>query len=165
MSNQSSLWAFCLSFYQHPGVEGLCLKLQDDKGINVNQLLWALWLDQFTPGGDEALWLEGIQRTQRWHRWVVSNVRSMRRGLSKQGLLAPLRRRLLNWELLAERRELKMLEQLTHKRLRLEWQAWQMEDGIYPARRLAELLSTPDCDELMRCFERWRQGSPVMVKK
>ena len=165
MSNHSSLWAFCLSFYQHPGVEGLCLKLQDQKGINVNHMLWALWLDQLTPGGDETLWLEGIRRTQRWHRWVVINVRTLRKGVPKQGLLLSLRRRLLSWELLAEQRELRMLEQLTQRHLSVKWNGWQMEDGICEARWLGELLSTAGCDELMRCFEQWRQNNLVMLKK
>lgn len=162
MSNDSSLWAFCLSFYQQPGVEALCLNFQDEQGINVNHVLWALWLDQCTPGGDETLWQEGVQATEIWHRWVVVTVRAARRRLSKQGALASLRKQLLRWELLAEQRELRLLERLSLRKLQSEWESWQPEQKLRPPKTLANLLSGPDRDALMGCFERWRQANPVL---
>ena len=157
MSNDSSLWAFCLSFYRQPGVEALCLKFQDEQDINVNHVLWALWLDQCTPGGDETLWQQGIHATDIWHRWVVVNLRAARRRLSKHGVWASLRKQLLRWELLAERRELQSLERVTFQRLQSEWESWQPQQGICPPKTLATLLSRSDCDALMGCFERWCQ--------
>jgi uncharacterized protein (TIGR02444 family) len=106
----TSLWAFSWSFYQYPQVETLCLQLQDQHGINVNQVLWALWLDNICQITDFTVWEQGVPKANQWHRGVVIPLRRLRRGLPKTGLWGVCRKRLLNWELLAEKRELMILE-------------------------------------------------------
>ena len=37
-------WRFSLHFYRHTGVSDACIALQDDCGVDVNLLLFLLWL-------------------------------------------------------------------------------------------------------------------------
>jgi uncharacterized protein (TIGR02444 family) len=43
-SQGSPLWRFSLGFYRVPGVADACIKLQDSSGVDVNLLLYLLWL-------------------------------------------------------------------------------------------------------------------------
>ncbi|MEM7170639.1 MAG: TIGR02444 family protein [Pseudomonadota bacterium] len=40
----SAFWSYSLSLYAVPGVEGACLELQDEAGLNVNLMLFCCWL-------------------------------------------------------------------------------------------------------------------------
>jgi len=106
----TSLWAFSVSFYQYPNVEALCLRLQNQHAINVNWLLWALWLDKICQISDFAVWELGVSKTRRWHCAIVVPLRRLRRCLPKLGFWGACRTRLLEWELWAEKRELTILE-------------------------------------------------------
>ncbi|MEM8784876.1 MAG: TIGR02444 family protein [Pseudomonadota bacterium] len=41
-----TFWRWSLAFYEHPGVEGACLALQDEHNQSVNLVLFCLWLAQ-----------------------------------------------------------------------------------------------------------------------
>ena len=43
MELKNDLWDFALNFYQQPGVEVSCLRLQDDYGLSINRLIYACW--------------------------------------------------------------------------------------------------------------------------
>lgn len=108
----TSLWAFSLSFYQHPKVEALCLRLQDQSGINVNALLWALWLDLVYPQSDASVWQRGISKIALWHAYVVTPLRYLRRAIPKTAGWSRIRGWFLRAELRAEKRELSILERV-----------------------------------------------------
>ncbi|MGD8175169.1 TIGR02444 family protein [Marinimicrobium sp. ARAG 43.8] len=79
----TSLWDFSLARYRQPGVETLCLALQDNHGANVNILLWLDWLEQ-----------EGLRLTDTrlrlaqayiapWHTEIVEPLRRMRQHIKR----------------------------------------------------------------------------------
>ncbi|GLS27095.1 TIGR02444 family protein [Marinibactrum halimedae] len=42
---ENDLWKFSLKTYAHAQVAEYCLQLQDEFGVNVNLILWCLWLE------------------------------------------------------------------------------------------------------------------------
>ncbi|MGE4532541.1 TIGR02444 family protein [Halomonas sp.] len=109
------LWEFALAFYARPGVEGACLGLQDQAGIDVCELLWRCWL--LTHGALPGEAAEaGLAAVHRWQREVTAPLRRLRRGLkadaeAREGV-ARLREALKRAELEAERETLARLESL-----------------------------------------------------
>ena len=113
---QSPFWNFSLEFYAQPQVATACIELQDCVGVDVNVLLFLLFLArqgrQLTPS-DIAL-IDGV--VQIWRDQVVKPLRTLRRDL-KNGLApsdveaaAALRTDVKRIELEAERIEQQMLE-------------------------------------------------------
>src|SRR6202051_1954340 len=83
----SPFWRFSLGFYRQPGVADACIALQDDCGVDVNVLLFFLWLatTRRRIGTDEA---EAVcAKAGPWRDDVVVPLRQLRRRL-KEG--APL---------------------------------------------------------------------------
>jgi uncharacterized protein (TIGR02444 family) len=107
--NASPLWRFSLGFYRMPGVAEACIRLQDEAGVDVNLLLYLLWLA--TSGrrvsGDEV---EAVERKiARWREQVVKPLRALRRAIkAPPPVIEPttaevFRTRVKNLELEAER--------------------------------------------------------------
>ncbi|NIB39567.1 TIGR02444 family protein [Pseudomaricurvus alkylphenolicus] len=111
-NSSSGLWQYSIRLYAAPGMESLCLRLQDGHGVNICLLLWCLWLDQSGRTFDTKLLRQGQRRANRWHCGLVAPLRLWRRSLSKQGSWAAWRKRLQSWEIRAERAELNQLESL-----------------------------------------------------
>lgn len=82
-SSGSPLWRFSLGFYRRAGVAEACLALQDGDGVDVNLLLFLLWLAAsrrcVTPAAARAAWA----RTERWREDVVKPLRALRRRLKE----------------------------------------------------------------------------------
>jgi len=74
-------WRFSLYFYRQPGVSGACIALQDEYGVDVNLLLFLLWLadDGRLLSADEVRKLEDQVRD--WRNLTVIPIRNMRRKL------------------------------------------------------------------------------------
>jgi uncharacterized protein (TIGR02444 family) len=74
-------WRFSLSFYRQAGVSDACIALQDGCGIDVNLLLFLLWLAsesrQLTP--DDVKKLDDQVRS--WRELTIIPVRATRRKL------------------------------------------------------------------------------------
>ena len=110
MQPQRSFWQFAVSLYGFAGVQPLLLSWQDDHGLEVTLLLWALWLDLQGKPRDTQLWQQGVsssaggrERVERWRRW--------RRRCPRW--LTLLRRWLLRRELQQEQRVIDSLQRLT----------------------------------------------------
>ena len=74
-----SLWDWSVRAYARPGVQDICLSLQDDDGQSVCLLLWAAW-----RGPVDAETLEAAVDTARsWHRTAIDPVRGVLRTLKK----------------------------------------------------------------------------------
>jgi uncharacterized protein (TIGR02444 family) len=112
-----SLWDFALLFYRQRGVSDACIELQDQQGIHVTLLLFALWAG-YERGvalvdDDLSLVREGIAD---WHANVVMPLRQVRRRLKEPAYFAfsphsaQLRGHVKAIELEAERLELQHLE-------------------------------------------------------
>lgn len=108
-----SLWEWVLRFYQQPGVEDVCLTLQDRHGQNVSFLLWSVW------GSPNRSALErGATIARGWEESVLQPMRSARRALAApypsvdDRHRVELREEVIAAELLAERVLLEALETL-----------------------------------------------------
>lgn len=105
-----NLWQFAIDVYSQPGVEDLCLELQDQQNADVTLLLWCLWLDHCAVGFDTELWQRGWNRSAGWRR-RAGYWRRLRRRLPKWPVVRVLRHWVKHRELRAERRVLQLLQE------------------------------------------------------
>ena len=77
----SPLWRFSLHIYRRPGVADACIALQDGCGVDVNILLFLLWLAttkrRVPPGVAQAVCAQAAA----WRDDVVVPLRTLRRKL------------------------------------------------------------------------------------
>jgi uncharacterized protein (TIGR02444 family) len=99
----NAFWAFSLSFYAAPGVAETCLALQDEAGVDVNLLLFALWHAASGRGIlDEAALAGAAAATAEWRGCVVEPLRAVRRFLKGAAPESALRAAVKAAELQAE---------------------------------------------------------------
>jgi uncharacterized protein (TIGR02444 family) len=74
-------WRFSLHFYRQPGVSEACIALQDDCGVDVNLLLFLLWLadDGQLLSTDDVRKLD--DQVSGWRNLTVIPIREVRRKL------------------------------------------------------------------------------------
>lgn len=77
---RDALWTFALEAYARPGVAALCLRLQDEHGLDVDVLLACLWLAARGLDLDDAE-LERILAAAAEPRARVLELRALRRTL------------------------------------------------------------------------------------
>jgi uncharacterized protein (TIGR02444 family) len=117
-----SLWDWAAAAYARPGVEDLCLTLQDDHGQCVGYLLWTAWATLNGRWTGPADLTEAAATAQGWETTVLRPLRSVRRALkqSSPGVADAardsLRARIMAEELAAERMLLETLEARTPPR-------------------------------------------------
>ena len=78
---QSAFWQFSLAYYARPQVAGACLELQDHAGIDVNLLLYLLFLAAHNRevGRDDVARIDSMVAA--WREQVVLPLRNVRRQL------------------------------------------------------------------------------------
>jgi uncharacterized protein (TIGR02444 family) len=80
-SHDSDFWRFSLRFYALPDVAPACLALQDEAGVDVNLLLFLLFL----ADAGRAVTKDDVVRLDRaiapWREQVVEPLRALRRAL------------------------------------------------------------------------------------
>jgi uncharacterized protein (TIGR02444 family) len=91
-------WDFSLQVYGRDGVGAACLHLQEHHGIDVNVMLFCLWLGETGRGVLDAEECAAMKAAaERWHLDVVKGLRGVRRILKEgfpdapQGLRESLR--------------------------------------------------------------------------
>lgn len=109
---------FALRLYSREGMAKVCLRLQDECGLNVNCLLLAAWAARQGFAVDTDLWAELLKHTAPIREAAVQPIRRLRRQISKEAKLkeelrGPLKRLLLYAEVRAEQAE----ERALHERL------------------------------------------------
>jgi uncharacterized protein (TIGR02444 family) len=74
-------WRFSLHFYRHAGVSDACIALQDDCGVDVNLLLFLLWLaaDRQMLSADDVKQLD--DKVRDWRNLTIIPIRDTRRKL------------------------------------------------------------------------------------
>jgi len=78
--NQGSpLWRFSLRTYRQPGVADACIALQDECGVDVNVLLFFLWLAAEKKRVPAANARAACEQAALWHDDVVAPLRAVRR--------------------------------------------------------------------------------------
>src|SRR5258708_32228514 len=74
----SPFWRFSLRFYRRPGVADACIALQDGCGVDVNILLFFLWLALARRCVPSAAAAAGCARVGPWRDDVVVTLRNLR---------------------------------------------------------------------------------------
>ena len=77
----SPFWTFSLGIYRLPGIPAACLTLQDRHGVDVNVMLYALWLSGQGRALATADITEIITAMAPWKTNVVVALRGVRRVL------------------------------------------------------------------------------------
>src|SRR5215471_12879244 len=77
----SPFWRFSLRFYRQPGVADACIALQDGCGVDVNILLFFLWLALARRCVPPAAATAVCARVAPWRDDVVVPLRTLRRQL------------------------------------------------------------------------------------
>ncbi len=149
----SGAWLWATAAWTRPGVEAICLDLQNRHGQCPPLLLWRLWAvdagRSVTPQASDI----AVRTTLTWHQTVVTPLRAARRGLAESsGLIDDAGRLALRGqtraaELAAERLLIEALEGLASApsdepsdaaaALRAIAAAW---GGQAPAGRLDDLI-------------------------
>jgi uncharacterized protein (TIGR02444 family) len=76
------LWSFSLDFYNRPGVAAALLALQDEAGVNINLVLFAIWLGLSGRGRlDKEAIAEAERAIGSIQREVIEPLRELRRQL------------------------------------------------------------------------------------
>jgi len=77
----SPFWRFSLGFYRQPGVADACIALQDGCGVDVNVLLFFLWLATTQRSVPLAVAQVVCAKAGPWRDEVVAPLRTLRRRL------------------------------------------------------------------------------------
>jgi len=77
----SPFWRFSLAFYRRPGVGEACIQLQDAAGVDVNLLLFLLWLAAAKRRLTAGEVREIDDRVRGWRELTVLPLREIRRKL------------------------------------------------------------------------------------
>lgn len=115
----SHLWDFSLQQYARAGVADACLRLQDEQGVNVNLLLWCVWLEQRGLTLDAARLRSAQKRIHAWDEHYVVPLRQLRRRMKAEfggadSGIEQVRYQIKQAELLAEKQLQSLLEVLPH---------------------------------------------------
>jgi uncharacterized protein (TIGR02444 family) len=117
------LWDFATKLYARPGVAPACLTLQDQHGVDVNQLMFAAWM-----GFDRGILMAPQEiagaalHVQIWVGHVVNPLREVRRRMKNSALSSfhpassELREQVKGLELHAEKLQLEALESWAESR-------------------------------------------------
>ncbi len=82
--DEPPLWEFSLAFYVAPGVARALIALQDRDGLDVNLMLFALWLGVSGRGRLDNDGLRAAERAARMIRAdIVKPLRALRRSLGQ----------------------------------------------------------------------------------
>lgn len=112
-----ALWRYALAFYAKEGVADACLHLQDDSGVDVVELIFALYAGAVLRLPiDRALLIEARAAVGSWRQDSVLPLRDIRRRLKvartdcPESVKEELRRQVKQAELRAEQIQLALLE-------------------------------------------------------
>jgi uncharacterized protein (TIGR02444 family) len=83
-------WDFAIKVYGAQGVSGACLEVQERLGVDVNVLLFCLWVGESGRGALTPNQLAHARDSVgRWHESVVKKMREVRRALKDDTFGAP----------------------------------------------------------------------------
>jgi uncharacterized protein (TIGR02444 family) len=87
LPQSSPFWTFSLGYYRGAGVSEACLELQDNCGVDVNVVLFLLWLAsqkrQLAAGEVKRL----ADKVRPWQADVIGPIRALRRRLKSDAPL------------------------------------------------------------------------------
>jgi len=103
------LWRYAVRLYRHDIVRTSCLQLQEEAGIDANQLLLAAWLATLRRTWQPPQCQLAQRSVARWRESVVLPLRQLRRQLQAWPLATTLRDNVLAAEIQAEQWQLAQL--------------------------------------------------------
>jgi uncharacterized protein (TIGR02444 family) len=83
VSNTPPIWDFVLGYYRQQGVSEAAITLQDTAGIDVNMILFLMWLSAQRKALAEADIRKISDMSHGWQRSVVVPIRNVRRLLKE----------------------------------------------------------------------------------
>ena len=116
--HESEFWRFSLAFYARPGIADACLELQDKATVDVNVMLYLLFLASRGRQTDDIDVARIAEIAQAWRDTVVVPLRAVRRALKSAigpyvpALTSALRSDVKRIELAAERIQQETMERL-----------------------------------------------------
>jgi uncharacterized protein (TIGR02444 family) len=111
-NEMTPFWRFSLHFYRQSGVSDACIALQDDCGVDVNLLLFLLWLadDGQLLSADEVKKLD--DKARNWRNLTIIPIRQARRKLKgAETLIGPLKQEAFRNKIKAIELEAERLQQ------------------------------------------------------
>lgn len=149
-------WNFSLKVYAKPGVEAACLDLQNIYALDVNLLLFCVWLDSRQL--DQSVLNDAISLSREWSGGVVRKIRQARERLKlplpeklEQAAADTLRSSLKQVELCAEQIHQNGLQALlvsqTHSSQTLDM---KVKGGVTNVYKLLDALSMSVNHSLIR---------------
>ncbi|CAN5382122.1 TIGR02444 family protein [soil metagenome] len=148
------LWDWSLAAYAAPGVEAICLQLQDVNGQNVPLLLWAAWCAGSGRRPDVDTLEAACDTARAWQTAAIAPLRAVRRTLKgkildiDEAARLAVREQVKAVELAAERGLLNDLEALAppasaRPRPALDGlaEAARVWDGVVPRAALSSLAT------------------------
>lgn len=133
----TSFWDWSNEAYKRPGVEPLLLALQDRHLLNVNMVLWCVFVGAFIGAPGDLVVRRAADLATHWTSAVTERLRAVRRTLKSPPMqvdgaaATALRAEVARTELAAEKIEQDMLETLAVENVAVETVA----DGTDRARR------------------------------
>jgi uncharacterized protein (TIGR02444 family) len=117
-TRDNPFWRYSLRLYREPGIADICLQLQERSGVDVNVLLFVLWLAQEGRATGERDFHAIEEATARWRDETIRPLRAVRSRLKRPEILADTERSALRdavktIELQAERIEQRDLYRLS----------------------------------------------------
>jgi uncharacterized protein (TIGR02444 family) len=111
--SSEQFWLYSLNLY--PAIKEVCLQWQDNFGVNINLLLFLLYLDKQQQSLNETQLQQLEDLLKHFSTEVTQSIRALRRTLPSPWLESdmqqPLRQQLLSTELAAEKLEQQLLVQ------------------------------------------------------
>ncbi|HLZ84221.1 MAG TPA: TIGR02444 family protein [Caulobacteraceae bacterium] len=114
----TSAWAFAVAAWGRPGVEAICLDLQNLHEQSAALLLWRCWTLEANRGVGRDTLAKAVEVARAWDEDVLRPLRALRRRMDPaaasqaESSRAAVRRRILDAELEAEHALLDTLETL-----------------------------------------------------
>ncbi len=105
MEIDNDFWRHSLRIYKQPPVESLCLRLQDEFGLDVNVVLFCHWLgvSEFAISSKQLKDLS--DQLEDWRQQVVEPLRKLRKNLQTDADAEPVREQIKLAELKAEQHQ------------------------------------------------------------
>lgn len=129
------LWRYAVRLYRHDIVRTSCLQLQEEVGVDANQLLLGAWLATLRRTWQPPQCQLAQRSVARWRESVVLPLRQLRRQLQAWPLTTTLRDNVLAAEIQAEQWQLAQLFVLQESwrlpMLPSVTECWQQNIAIY----------------------------------
>ena len=134
--HSTKFWDFSNQLYDKDGVAEICLKLQEELGVDVNLFLFCYWIAHFKYSPSESEWAQILEFSKSWKTKIVQPLRNTRKSLKKllkshpqNSDFAELRKKLKSDELLAEKIQQEAIQSLLKHR-EADAQAFSSKDAM-----------------------------------